>query len=117
MNPIFIGINPTKARYRKGCALFRFYDWVQYMKLDVVAFTNLSPDPMWDKRDVDVPLLYASLRGHTKVVALGGLVSKNLSKLGIDHFTLPHPSPLNRQINDEKFIQEQLDLCKDFLKI
>jgi len=115
MNPIFIGMNPSKARLRKGCALFRLYEWFDYMDLDVVAFTNLSPDPYWDKTQVDRSLLYASLRGHGSVVALGGLVSTHLSRLSIEHFTLPHPSPLNRQINDEKFISHKLDLCKNFL--
>lgn len=115
MKPIFIGMNPSKARRRKGCALFRFYEWLEYMDLDVVAFTNLSADPYWDKKKIDESLLYANLRGHGRVVALGGLVSTHLTKLGIEHFTLPHPSPLNRQINDENFISHKLDLCKIFL--
>ncbi len=113
--PLFIGMNPTKAQYRKGCAFFRLMDWIEEMDLGIVAFTNLSHDPHWNKRSVDPHFLLAGTREHTKVIALGGLVSNALSKLNIEHFTLPHPSPLNRQINNPEFIRTKLEDCKRWL--
>lgn len=113
--PLFIGMNPTKARYRKGCAFYRLMDWIDEMDLGIVAFTNLSHDPYWNKRSVDPHFLLAGTVKHTKVVALGGMVSKVLTKLNIDHYTLPHPSPLNRQINDRDFIRKKLEECRNYL--
>ncbi len=114
--PLFIGINPTKAQYRKGCAYFRLMDWIQEMDLGIVAFTNLSHDPHWNKRSVDPHFLLDGAREHNKVIALGGLVSKALSELNIEHYTLPHPSPLNRQNNDTNLIRKKLDECRNYLK-
>ena len=114
--PLFIGINPTKAQYRKGCAFYRLQDWLEEMGLGIVAFSNLSHDPYWDKRTIDDTYVRANVGEHTKVVALGGMVSKHLKRLDIEHFTLPHPSPLNRQTNDPEFISNQLKKCAFYLK-
>lgn len=115
-NVIIVGLNPTKLPIpRKGGAMHRFREWLDYLGINQVAFTNLSSDPFWDKKQVDIDYLKSSMTGHTKVVAWGPAVSKHLSVAGIEHFTLPHPSPLNRQINDHKFIRQKLDECKEFL--
>lgn len=108
-------MNPTKAQYRKGCAWYRLQDWIDELNVGIVGFTNLSHDPLWDKRTIDREHVLSCVRGHEKIIALGGLVSGVLSKLGIDHFTLPHPSPLNRQINDSAFIEKKLDECRNYL--
>lgn len=50
-----------------------------------------------------------------KIVALGNNASKRLTKWGLDHYRLPHPSPLNRQLNDDEYINTQLIKCKKFL--
>lgn len=113
--PLFIGINPTKARHRKGCALDRLMSWIEEMDLGIVAFTNMSHDPHWNKRFVDPHFLLDATCKHTKVIALGGLVSNTLCKLNIEHFALPHPSPLNRQINDKEYISKKLKECRDWL--
>lgn len=115
MNPIFIGMNPTKARYRKGCAWFRFQDWVTEMGISKFTFTNLSFDPHWDKKKVDYQFLSESIDGHDRIVALGGLVSNHLNKMNVSHYTLPHPSPLNRQINNLAYISQRLQECKEYL--
>lgn len=115
-NVIVIGLNPTKlAIPRKGGAWRRFQEWLDYLDIDRVSFTNLSPDPHWDKKYMDTAFLKDSIRGHTKVIAWGPSVSKHLSKMGVVHFMLPHPSPLNRQINDQKYIMSKLDECREYL--
>jgi hypothetical protein len=115
-NVIVIGLNPTKLSVpRKGGAVSRFREWLDYLGIDKVAFTNLSSDPHWDKKNVDYDFLCSSISGHDKVVAWGPTVSKYLTDINISHFTLPHPSPLNRQVNDHKFIRQKLDECKEFL--
>lgn len=115
-NVIVIGLNPTKlAIPRKGGAWLRFQEWLDYLDIDRVSFTNISPDPHWDKKQMDTAFLKVSLSGHSKVIAWGPSVSKYLTKMDVEHFVLPHPSPLNRQINDQKYILSKLDQCKEYL--
>lgn len=113
--PLFIGMNPTKAKPRKGNALDRFKQWIDAMDLGFVAFSNLSPDPYWDKKRVDHVYVRSIIGSHTTVVALGGMVSNVLTELQVDHYALPHPSPLNRQINDHEYIQLKLKECMNYI--
>lgn len=114
---LFIGLNPTKlAIPRKGGAWHRFCQWLDEMEMIyTVSFTNISYDPNWDGKLVDTAFLKASIGEHDKIVAWGPKVSTYLSKMGIDHFTLPHPSPLNRQINNSAYISQRLQQCKEYI--
>jgi len=116
-NVIFVGLNPTKLSIpRKGGAWHRFCSWLDEMEMiDIVSFTNISSDPNWDGKSVDTAFFEASLGEYTKIVAWGPGVSKHLSRMGIDHFTLPHPSPLNRQTNNREYISGKLKECKDYI--
>lgn len=51
-----------------------------------------------------------------KVVALGNNASKRLSKMNIQHFKLPHPSPRNRKLNDKEYIDSELAKCYLYIK-
>lgn len=51
-----------------------------------------------------------------EVVALGNNASSRLTKAGITHFKLPHPSPKNRQLNKANFIKKELIKAKQYLK-
>lgn len=116
-NVIFVGLCPTKLSIpRKGGAWNRFCAWLDFMEIiDIVSFTNISSDPNFDGKSVDTVFLKTSLGGYKKVVAWGSGVSKHLSRMGIDHFTIPHPSPLNRQINDKEYISRVLKECKEYI--
>jgi len=50
-----------------------------------------------------------------KVIALGAAASTRLTKRGIEHFQLPHPSGLNRKLNDKKKLYALLYKCRDSL--
>jgi hypothetical protein len=52
---------------------------------------------------------------NVPVVALGANASEALKAKHINHYKLPHPSGLNRQINDQKFIVHKLQECKRWL--
>ena len=114
---IFIGLNPTKlAIPRKGGAWHRFCEWLDEMEIIyTVSFTNISYDPYWDGKTVDTAFLKASIGEYDKIIAWGPKVSDRLRKLGVEHHTLPHPSPLNRQTNNKAYISQRLQECKEYI--
>ena len=73
-------------------------------------------DPSILEKDIDREFLYQAVSYHSKVIALGQFPSKILSKLGKKHFALPHPSGLNRLLNDKRYELAQLDKCSEYLK-
>jgi len=56
------------------------------------------------------------VQGYDKVISLGGFPSKALKKIGVDHFVMPHPSGLNRKLNDPAYEKQALQECKDYLE-
>jgi len=65
--------------------------------------------------DLDLDNLSRAVYKVDKVVALGNFASEALHRVGKTHFKLPHPSPLNRQINDPHYIENCLNNCRQFL--
>lgn len=49
------------------------------------------------------------------VIALGNEASRALSKIKVDHYKLPHPSGLNRLLNDKDYIVTKLTECKKYI--
>lgn len=107
---IFIGMQPSKARFRRNCALDRFGAWVDTLGLRFVSFHNAIIDPDLAQRpsSVDYDLLRESVHNYSYVVALGNLASTALKRIDVDHFKMPHPSPLNRLLNDRSYEQSML---------
>jgi len=107
---IFIGMQPSKARFRRNCTLDRFGAWVDTLGLRFVSFHNAIIDPDLAQRpsSVDYDLLRESVHNYSYVVALGNLASTALKRIDVDHFKMPHPSPLNRLLNDRSYEQSML---------
>jgi uracil-DNA glycosylase len=51
-----------------------------------------------------------------KIIALGKTAQKALTLLGVQHFAMPHPSGLNRQLNDANYIAEKIKALKSYLE-
>ena len=89
----------------------RFKSWLKYLKLKnkwpEVLLINQSD---WFYEDFSI--WYYDC-GYKKIIALGNNASKALK--GLPHFKLPHPSGLNRQTNDKKFINQKLRECRKWL--
>jgi len=51
-----------------------------------------------------------------RLVALGKAASGVLSKLGLKHFEAPHPSGLNRKLNDKAYTQAMVKALQQFCK-
>jgi len=109
-NVIFIGMQPSRAKYRRNCTLDRFEAWVDFLGLRFVSFHNAIVDPLLPQRlsSVNYELLHKSVYNYSYVVALGNLVSNSLKRIDTQHFKMPHPSPLNRLLNDRSYEQNML---------
>jgi hypothetical protein len=102
--------------YTRNATFRRLESWMD--ELDVKHFSFIN---VFDKPHVPTlskvkgkPLITAS-QGYTNVLALGTFVSLALNRLMIEHFQLPHPSPLNRMLNDKQYEKQILEQCKDYL--
>lgn len=49
------------------------------------------------------------------IIALGTEADKALTRFGIPHFTLPHPSGRNRALNDRNALTRLLGGCKSYI--
>ncbi len=56
---------------------------------------------------------YVALNFH--IVSVGKTADKALTLLGITHYAMPHPSGLNRQLNDSKFVEEKIKGLQNYL--
>lgn len=114
----FVGQNPSAKAAKNGNTFPRLNDWVEKLELDTFTFMNAYPYPGKCKiSEVNLDNLRKALYKFSKVVALGNFADEALTKADIHHFKLPHPSPLNRQINDDRFINECLAECKEYLSL
>tara|TARA_Y100001937_G_scaffold88935_2_gene120197 strand:+ start:285 stop:632 length:348 start_codon:yes stop_codon:yes gene_type:complete len=109
MNKVLIvGHSPAKKNVLKSPTMKKLHRWLDECCIDTYAFTNLCPEPKQKLTQLDTHV--PDTLGHDKIIALGGEVSKFLKKIGVAHFAAPHPSPLNRKLNDisfeKKFIQD-----------
>ena len=110
------GNNPKTASY-KNFTIDRLNKWCDELGISNYGFANVvTHQGAVKKKDVDFDRLKDLVEGHTKVLALGAFSSSCLSVINRSHFRLPHPSPLNRQMNDKEFIKKTLAECKEYLK-
>ena len=75
----------------------------------VVASSSMS--------DVDPELLLQKVSDKSKVIALGGFVSRVCHKYGISHLRIDHPSPLNRNLNDAQYEMNMLMRLKEYIDV
>jgi hypothetical protein len=66
--------------------------------------------------DYDIAGVSLALKECTRFVALGAYAQGLLERLGVPCFVLPHPSGLNRRLNDREELQSQLALCRLYVK-
>lgn len=62
----------------------------------------------------DFSIRLESLNGD-KIVALGKTAEWGLSQLGVEHLAMPHPSGLNRQLNDPEFVAQKIEELRKFV--
>lgn len=116
---IFLGLNPARPKKKlKNSALNRLSTWYDALGIDHVSFSNLTNDVDWDfdLKKIDHGYVLSLLQGYDKVIALGGVVSKFLTKYNVSHMQMPHPSYRNRALNSREYELEQLEKCRAYLR-
>ncbi len=129
---LFIGSNPSTASktynpFSESTVSGRILvDWIRKTcPDDVSAACNVSDNYTEANRPLKVseikanlPRLQAKISASqaTYIVALGKTAEKALTLLRIPHYAMPHPSGLNRQLNDQKFVEEKIKGLKEYLK-
>ena len=82
--------------------------------IDRWSFINASYSDVATLDSVNWEVLELA-RGYSKIIALGQFASSALTRVSILHFQLPHPSPLNRKLNDPTYEKTVLSQCYNYL--
>lgn len=114
MKVLFVGDKPSRLNTDPKVAFVgtpshrNLCKWVEEMQIREFKAIN--------SEELDCPLLVKYYVAGFAIVALGNKASQVLTKMGLDHFKLPHPSPKNRKLNDQEFIASELQKCYYYLK-
>lgn len=114
MTVLFVGQNPAGPS-GKSPSIRRLESWATTLGLRHYSFTNVGHSP-GDKFKPNLKFLEGCCDHGQDVVALGGVASAALRRIGVPHFRLPHPSGLNRQLNDADYVRDVLSRCGDYIR-
>lgn len=115
MKTLVIGLNPSRNLGRSS-SLRSLNKWLDILNLKVVSFTNLYEGFEIDEKENKIDFIKEIAKDYDATLALGERVSCKLSVSGVNHFKLPHPSGRNRNLNNGKYVIEQLKLCKNYIE-
>ena len=114
--PLILGINPSPVAFRRNHSLHRLGEWMTFLGYDTYCFSNVIPyEGKYTQRDVNYDFVRKSIQGHDTIIALGGFVSSVLKRMNVDHITMPHPSPLNRNLNDKDYERAVLKNVRKYI--
>lgn len=124
---IFVGSNPsnkndsTQYAFKGTPSGERLEEWIQILGIGTCGMTNITEMITPGNRppkvsEFELDKLSKALVGFRVVIALGNTASKALTKIDVEHFKLPHPSPRNRMLNNKEFIRRQLRECRKYIK-
>ena len=114
----FIGDKPSKCNIDPQVAFVgtRSYktllEWIHRMNLSINNICLFNADDFIRKVNKDETLI---IHEHDQIVALGREASNALDKAILPHLRIPHPSGLNRKLNNPKEVNRFLKECKDYV--
>ncbi len=115
----FVGSNPSEASpddspfHAQTRSRLILDAWIkganaEYALVNVIDQKTRNNRPLTIAQIKDaLPGLRAKIK-TTKVVALGKTAEKALTLMGIGFITMPHPSGLNRKLNDPKYVEQEV---------
>jgi hypothetical protein len=116
MTVVFVGDRPSKKNTDPSIAFVgtpsftNLCKWIA--KMEIVDFIMVNSYT----HDDAVKICQIFNNGEKTFVALGNNAGKCLEDLGIAYFKLPHPSPRNRKLNDQSYIDSELKKCYGYIK-
>ena len=116
---IVVGMCPSSKPtlgYKRNATFNRLEAWMDELGVKHFSFINVfdkTHAPTLSK--VKGKHLIEATSDYVNVLALGGFVSEALNRHNVEHFQLPHPSPLNRLLNDKNYEKQVLEQCKEYL--
>lgn len=127
---LFVASNPSSLNTNPEIAMIgskserTFTRWVEYLIPDgVYRVINVSNEVTDDNKplkrsqyNISHLIHYAKDLSITKVVALGNVAADALDQIEVQYFKLPHPSPLNRFLNNKEQVDAVLEECKKWLQ-
>jgi len=119
---LVIGHSPSSKEYcpRKGNpSINRLNRWLDACDVRIYSFTNACAHRATSlkKADIDETYITQVSSKYNKILTLGNEVNNILTKMGIEHYALPHPSPLNRKFNDKAYEPKIINKLKTYLQI
>lgn len=115
MSLLILGISPSR-KHEKSPSLARLKLWMDWLGIERYSFDNVCQGYGQIKvTKSDRDYVKQITKRYTKIITLGTIPDKTLKDLGVDHFALPHPSGLNRKLNDPRFVEKSLVECGRYL--
>jgi hypothetical protein len=112
---VFVGDEPSRLNVNSNIAFVgsksfaTLVDWINHLRPDFYVCKNShTEDDLYDVRTL--------VKNGFKAIALGNKASVRLEKLGIKHYKMPHPSGLNRKLNDPTVVFNSLICAFTFLR-
>lgn len=111
MRAVFVGDRPSKHNLDPATPFLgtrswdRLEEWGNRIGIDYYILRN----------QINLCMSDAELH-RNPVIGLGVSACKALTKLGIEHFCAPHPSGLNRKLNNKKYVDRMLQRCEAWIK-
>lgn len=111
---VFVGDSPSNTNVHPEIAFIgakcfnTLVEWIKQLPIDYYICFNSN--------DADLSLKLDALTNEGfKVIALGNKASDRLTGWKIGHYKLPHPSGLNRKLNDKRWVALELFFCCTYL--
>jgi uracil-DNA glycosylase family 4 len=121
---LFVGSNPSNAStcdvafHGSTKSSKVLTEWIKHIPAgNMVMYINVLNKKTENNRPLkksevtsNLEQLKSQLSGirPTRIVALGKTASTALTLLGQSHLQMPHPSGLNRQLNDQEFVEQKM---------
>lgn len=120
MGPILIvGMCPSHKPtlgHKQNATFRKLESWMDCLNIRHFSFINTFDYHDKPKMsNVNFDSLAKACDGYDNVLALGLFASRALDRINVKHYTLPHPSPLNRLLNDKQYENFVIESCKDYL--
>tara|TARA_X000001316_G_C918801_1_gene32936 strand:+ start:242 stop:619 length:378 start_codon:yes stop_codon:yes gene_type:complete len=122
MNKVLvIGHSPSRGRRttqkQNNPTLKRLNRWLDACNVGIYSFTNLcaSSATSLKKGEICETMLHEIFKDYNKIITLGKEVKHYTNKMGYDFYELPHPSPLNRNLNDKEYEKDVIKGLQSFI--